>query len=541
MHKNKPTLGSQFSEVFDTLKAKFDHPQSSSQKNKNAKPKKEQRDRQSRRKNIKHEAAVKSKPRNKGKKRYVEVKKVDTRCYDNPGKVARSRNDVSPPAETPPLHEISADVEHLDIRLPTANAIASPSIDPNIDMTASDGEPAVIGLDFGTAFTKAVIHWRNRHYIVDWKEIIDSEDPYLLPSSFSEHDSGIVLLGDVSEVGWTSRKGLKISIIENTDDNFSSDVEATIFISLVTRHIRGWAERTFKDMGATTLRWRLHLGLPASPFQSEKIQERLYRIAKNAWSASFYQGQISRAVVTKIYSHSSRQHTIPIKVVPEFLAQLHPYLKSSQSQEGLHGLIDIGAGTIDFVLFNIFRVEDSDRIPIFGDNVAPLGSHYLIATLSGRAGQSLQWEDSDASKAFSFFSERTEEIREQVSKRASIFKEHLKKGLSKALKSTHQLYPNAPVWKKQNEFPFFLCGGGSHISFYKTSIKDRKSLSISYKKIPLPKNVVGDIKAASFHRYSVAYGLSILPRNLAAITPTRDIEYIMPPDPVEIEDRDANR
>lgn len=541
MSKRKPTLGNQFSEVFDTLKAQFDHPDPSRKQSNRKKTDNDKREGQAPRRRIKHGPYVKKKPTTRENKGYTEVKAPDTSCYDTPEKEDASRYGRPPTVETPPLNEISADLEHLDIRLPSSYAIATSSSDPKSDMTASDGEPAVIGLDFGTAFTKAVIHWRNRHYIVDWKDIIDTEAPYLLPSSFSEHDSGTVLLGDITEPGWTSRKGLKISIIENTDDNFSSDIEATIFISLVARHIRGWAERVFKDMGATTLRWRLHIGLPASPFQSEEIQERLYTIAKNAWSISFYKGKISRTAVTKFYSSSSQHHIIPIKVVPEFLAQLHPYLKSSQSQEGLHGLIDIGAGTIDFVVFNIFRINDSDRIPIFGDNVAPLGSHYLIGALAGREGQSLQWEDSDASKAFAFFSEKTGEAREQVSQRASIFKEHLKRGLSQALKSTHQLYPKAPVWKKQNEFPFFLSGGGSHIPFYKTSIKDRKSLSISYKKIPLPKNIVGDIKAASFHRYSVAYGLSILPRNLAAITPTRDIEYIVPPDPQENEDRDASR
>lgn len=539
MSNKKPTLGSQFSGVFDTLKAQFDHPNPSSNKNKRMQPEKEQGDRQALQKRIKHGAAKKGKSRKMGKNRYVEVNIPDTRCYDTPEKVDTSH--PAPPVEIPPLHEISADLGHLDIRLPTSNAIATPSIDPSIDMTASDGEPAVIGLDFGTAFTKAIIHWRNRHYIVDWKEIIDTEDPYLLPSSFSEHDSGTVLLGDVDEAGWTSRKGLKISIIENTDDNGSSDIEATIFISLVSRHIRRWAERTFKDMGAKTLRWRLHIGLPASPFQSGEIQERLYRIASNAWSLSLTKGQVSRDAVTKLFNSSSQHPTTPIKVVPEFLAQLHPYLKSSQSQEGLHGLIDIGAGTIDFVVFNIFRVDDSDRIPIFGDNVAALGSHYLIGTLAGIAGQRLRWEDRDASEAFVFFSERTGEARDQVLQRALIFKEHIKRGLSQALQSAHLLYKNAPVWKKSNEFPFFLCGGGSHIPFYMISIKDRKSLSIAYKKIPLPKNVVGDIKSSSFHRYSVAYGLSILPRNLAAITPTRDIEYVSPPDPVEIEDRDASR
>lgn len=282
-------------------------------------------------------------------------------------------------------------------------------------------------------------------------------------------------------------------------------------------------------------------GLPASPFQSEQIQERLYRIASNAWTIGLRNGAVSRDIVKTLTTDSPQKTSIPIKVVPEFLAQLHPYIKSSQSQEGLHGLIDIGAGTVDFVIFNIFRVDDSDRVPIFGDNVAPLGSHYLIGSLAGRGGQALQWEDEDATKSFAFFSERTGEPREQVSQRAAVFKEHLKRGLSQAMKSAHRLYTNAPVWRKANEFPFFLCGGGSHIPFYKTSIKDRKSLNITYKNIPLPKNIVGDIKGKSFHRYSVAYGLSILPRNLAAITPTRDIEYVLPPDPVEIEDRDASR
>ncbi|MBB3189741.1 hypothetical protein [Halomonas cerina] len=542
MSHKKPTLGNQFSGLFDQIKVRFDDKPTSEEKPEHGQKRKDKTREKNPRGKVKARSSVKRKPSKPKKRNYVEVKAPDTSCYDVPRRPSGSSTSKNlSPVDLPPLHEISADVENLDIHLPNSNAIASPSINPNDGMTARDGEPAIIGLDFGTAFTKAIIHWRNRHYIVDWKDIIDAKDPHLLPSSFSEHTSGSTLLGDVDEAGWTSKKGLKISIIENTADNKASDIDATIFIALVTRYIRGWAEKKFKDMGAEKLRWRLHVGLPASPFQSEKKQDRLMRIASHGWSIGLNQGIITRESVTDATAGPSPDSHIPIKVVPEFLAQLYPYLKSSKSQEGLHGLIDIGAGTVDFVIFNIVRIDNSDKIPIFGDNVSPLGSHYLIGALAGRRGQTIPWHDSDASKSFAFFSERTGEPREEISLRTRIFDQHVKKALGHALKSARSLFTNSPVWRRQNEFPFFLCGGGSHITFYKHSIKNRKSLSIAYRNIPLPKNIVGDINPKSFHRYSVAYGLSILPRNLAAITPKRDIDPVLPPDPIETEDRDASR
>lgn len=544
MAYKKPTLGNQFSGVFDDLKAQIGEKEKD-HKNVSA----DESDKDSKRKN-KAQKKIKPKPpargqRSKGRRKsYVEVQAPDTSCYHIPSRPPHSPGKKpGKTPELPSLAEISADLEKLQIELPTSDAIVTPSASPNDELTEKDkdGEPVIIGLDFGTAFTKAVIQWRNRHYIVDWKDIIDAKDTYLLPSSFSEHDSGFIVLGDSHESGWTSIKGLKISIIENTTNNFSSDIKATVFIALVTRYIRGWAEKTFKDKGAIKFRWRLHIGLPASPFQSEDIQHRLNKIASNAWSIGFQPGMITRKTVENAFENSPSSNPIPIKVVPEFLAQLHPYLKSSKIQEGLHGLVDIGAGTVDFVIFNVFRTRTTDKIPIFGHNVSPLGSHYLIANLAGHKGQAITWHDSDASKSHTFFSERTGESTEEVSQRNGIFYKHFKKALVNALDSARSLYHNSPVWRKENTFPFFLCGGGSHIDFFRQSIKDRNQLSIAYKDIPLPKNIVGDIKPNTFHRYSVAYGLSMLPRNLASITPTRDIEPIKPSAPVEIEDRDASR
>ena len=73
-----------------------------------------------------------------------------------------------------------------------------------------------------------------------------------------------------------------------------------------------------------------------------------------------------------------------LKAVPEFVAQITSYSHSPQRADGLHLLVDCGAGTVDVVSFNVFRHPNlEDRYQIWSSEVQPKGTRFLMESYLG--------------------------------------------------------------------------------------------------------------------------------------------------------------
>ncbi len=82
-------------------------------------------------------------------------------------------------------------------------------------LEAQDGRLAILGLDFGTAFTKAVVRWSGRHYAVDWSDAVEGGDHHLLASVFSEAPDGRCVLCAHPAAGWSVREGIKLQLLSS--------------------------------------------------------------------------------------------------------------------------------------------------------------------------------------------------------------------------------------------------------------------------------------------------------------------------------------
>lgn len=72
------------------------------------------------------------------------------------------------------LIEASADVRDLRIVAAMSHPRGLVGLAPVVE--DEGGRLAILGLDFGTAFTKAVVRWSGRHYAVDWSGSVEGED-----------------------------------------------------------------------------------------------------------------------------------------------------------------------------------------------------------------------------------------------------------------------------------------------------------------------------------------------------------------------------
>lgn len=448
-----------------------------------------------------------------------------------PAKPKQAAVKPAPLQDTRSLEDVSADLGRLSVRMPTENpkpgkSSAHSGAWPGRLLRSSAensarSSPAVVGFDFGTAFTKAVVRWEGRAYPIDWGNAALSQHGKLLPSVFSEFDDGRLQLGHESDGASQSFQGLKAALLQMAPDAdfLTSPVEnAAAFMALALRDVRlRFLDITKSQRGSASF-GRLNVGLPAAPWQMTPIRSRLERISQTAWKLALDDQPITRQRVRSTLARLGPAADPRINVIAEFAAQLASYMEAPSREDDLHALIDIGAGTVDFVSFNAHRGHGRNVLPIACSQVERLGSHYLLAALAGKSGQEHEWDDRDASQANDFFADRCADPISEVRARRNVFNSSFKAVLNDLGSRTHSWYPNSPRFaSKPHRMPLFLCGGGASIEAFRNLIEGFTGIHFELRELPLPDGAQGIITQSEFPRLSVAYGLSLLARNIAEV------------------------
>jgi len=394
--------------------------------------------------------------------------------------------------------------------------------------------PIYMGIDFGTAFTKASIGFGGSDiFIVDWAGIKNGHDQFTLPGEFSVLEDGTCVVGRSPSANRVATD-LKLPFLEGHASQ-SSLVDATIFLALVMRYIRGWWFHNHMGLIKTkAIEWNINLGAPTTPWQDNKIRNKYVKAAKAAWVMSCSDKPISVDHAQQLLI-SSDLSCPPVEIVPEFVAQIASYTRSPQRQPDLHLLVDVGAGTVDVVTFNVHQDENTgeDIFPIFWASVSNLGTHYLMSRRLHEFPHinDEHWNDATTVPNASVFARLIRGSPESVSNVDRIHTSDVAQAIATVLRTTKlRRYRNSPNW--QEGIRVFFCGGGSSCDTFAQSIALASKLSgfpLSRLGFPIP----GRLKANSlpsdqFHRVSVAYGLGMDVFNLGNIIPIAEVENDTP-------------
>lgn len=355
----------------------------------------------------------------------------------------------------------------------------------------------VIGLDFGTAYTKVVIGETTKAYAVPFPEYVDKDNPYLLPGVLSLDKRGHAHLGRRPDA--RTYTDLKMRLLDR-DMSDETIVLITIFIARVLQEVRIWFLTSHAGAyGGMRLDWCVNVGLPTSQYHDEKLKHFYRDIVKAAWLASVKPEPVTVSLVEDCFADSTASlKDEDIGLFPEFVAQVNSYVKSPMRQSDLHLLVDVGAGTVDVAVFVVHENDQGDLFPIFSKSVSKRGVQYLPNEPQGQ-------------KIFS------ELLRRQIKTDIDFVR--------------NGKYPEYWDPARANVLPFFLCGGGAYVDFYE-AIADRmvnKSFPCALRKLELPvpqRLVAQEVRAAEYHRLSVAYGLSFDAFDIGQIVPEHEIEEV---------------
>ncbi len=391
-----------------------------------------------------------------------------------------------------------------------------------------------LGIDFGTAYTKASIGFGGDVFIVDWEGVKAGEERFTLPGEFSVLRDRSCILGRSRDAARVA-SDLKLPFLEGNASN-ATLIDTTVFLALIMRYVRAWW--FYRHQGIIqnrSLKWHVNLGAPTTPWHDNEVRRKYEDAAKAAWMISLGMAPISpdqaeHALLGRLkgFKDESLPH---IEIVPEFVAQIASYTRSPQRQHDLHLLIDVGAGTVDVVTFNVHRDDQSgeDRFPIFSAAVKNLGTHYLMSRrlqscLVERQGS---WDDASSVPSAVKFSEVSGMRLEEVQCADEAHTTDVASAISSVLRRTRmKRYRRSPNWT--GGIRVFLCGGGSSCDTFVPSLSvaaSQAGVPLSPIRLPLPERLKAqNLSPEQFHRVSVAFGLGMDVFNLGQIVSMAEVE-----------------
>jgi hypothetical protein len=219
--------------------------------------------------------------------------------------------------------------------------------------------------------------------------------------------------------------------------------------------------------------------------------------------------------------------------VPESVAQAESYLSSLRVRKGIHALIDLGAGTSDISIFDVREVTHRKYCPFIAAMNIPCGTREIERLIVSSANPHVE--------------PTMEQVRLQLEKFAAGgwrtanrgLKEDVKRGLTNIWKRTeavwceaYRKHQNQSYWRGEN-VQVFLCGGGSKLPFVRDvfEVPWRENLfgRFPVNDLPVPTREWKDASDAPFHRFAVAYGLTIPVQELGDYVLPRDAPETTPP------------
>jgi hypothetical protein len=393
-----------------------------------------------------------------------------------------------------------------------------------------------IGIDFGTAYTKMAISAAQKVFLIDWDGVRLSSQRYLLPGELSVESDTSTWLGRKSADA-NVINNLKLPFLSGQDPGLEASAKAVVFLAWLMRYARAWLYHTQPSLVKNRrLAWEVNIGIPTDSYASDPLKPIYSRIGCCGWQLSQTQGEPALAIASSMLKAESPDLQAiglnDINLMPEFVAQIAGYVNSPQRQNGLHLLVDVGAGTLDIASFNVHRetLESENRFPVFASAVKYLGTHYLMAYRIRELGlKNTQWDDLSGTPTADEIARNLSLGIDDIRKVDVDFSKEISKSIAAVLQYTKQeRYPLAPEWRAG--LRVFLAGGGSGSAVYQAGLQQSFSnmkVPFRYFNMPIPDDVLFcKFDSSHFHRMSVAYGLTFDAESIGRIIRPHEIENL---------------
>ena len=391
----------------------------------------------------------------------------------------------------------------------------------------------VIGIDFGTRFTKvAVSDGRQRQVWAD-----DSRQK-LIPSIIHVAPNGNVISYPSPELPGSEKiEYLKMLLAESSDRVFRSvrqsvygkPIEglvrplAAAFLSGLIRHVRASVIRRRPDLEQRSVSWFVNVGVPVQHYDANMDAFREVAAVAFHWSQrdlTKYKVDDLKAAYDQI-AGALDCNSSPAQVVPELTAAIHQLIRDPNREDTLYGLVDVGGGTLDGAIFHVNRSGIGRPLRIHAARVEQCGtiavSRMMVAEIYSKLSDYVESALVSKQETPTLQLPLTKPLNFREDRSAEILVQNVIGGVIQSTR--RQLYgqmfsPRVDATTRDTPpLRVFMAGGGATSAWYKSAIEKiflARNLSqfgltgIHSEIISKPADYRGD----DFPRFVIALGLA---------------------------------
>jgi len=418
----------------------------------------------------------------------------------------------------------------------------------------------IIGLDFGTSCSKIIVHVPYEAggpaFVVPFMPFANADYPQLVPTHLSQSSAGEYTIPDDGEPSGIDN--LKLALMQSTrgrigdsQNSLSAECErAVAYLALIFKFVRQWFLREQKEaFRHLQIDWQVNIGIPSASYEEPDAKNLFIHLISCAWLVSttneVITGDDIRAcskLVRDDNSGAQLRDLVDYDVIPEVAAEVAGYAVSKFRDEGLHLIVDVGAGTLDVCGFLLFENDGRDNFPLLTAEVNALGAAILdLHRKQAITGAIEGWfNESGVAKSATHpiaddpvdYTPNKTLVLDAFSLAEQAFLEKCQNQIHRVVASLKaKRDPFSSRWRTEG-LPVFICGGGKGLKIHENLILDltewlKKNYGVvgaKEIKIPKPENLRGELGKTDYHRLAVAWGLS---------QPSIDIGECIPPDQTE--------
>jgi hypothetical protein len=414
----------------------------------------------------------------------------------------------------------------------------------------------VVGLDWGTSATKVIFREpygiNSPAFLIDFGGIGYPGNSFLLPSRLFVDQSGFVSLAPGRDSKAVDDLKLRLmaddpeDVVATLQEGTVSAAEAAaLYVACVLRNARSWfLKQHAEKYRQYRIDWSLNLGIPVSTLDEAPKRHLFHTVAAVGWWLSTSRCPLTVNLARKgleLANEDKLDDGLPdyaINVVPEVVAQVSGYARSTARNNGLHVLLDVGAATVDIAGFILFDREGEDRYSLLCARVEEIGAYKLHEKRVDAVSAESKWKARLSRSEISEWLLTLEKTCTPMTGVPAKMSEYYPPAVRAKLSAPGQpdetfkrlcrqcieyvlgelrvnRYPRAPAW--QNGLPFFVAGGGQSVNPYARAVASakfdwmdhRQCAPFNLSSLPAPSNLdAKTFRGEDYHRISVAYGLS---------------------------------
>lgn len=429
-----------------------------------------------------------------------------------------------------------------------------------------------LGIDLGTSFSKVVWRIRDNAHPVCFGAERGSLGHYLVPSVVAFDGESFVTGADLigapdvehripnfkmclacvcdSDSSCSppscalSNWGLAVSKLPAEGGEAVKIVNALFLGKLISRAKRIILGELESRNVVGQVRWNANLAVPEKYMDRSPVLGGFKRVLRTAWLMADVldeqDGLSSLDEILDCYESAKALESdgrgLDCHVYPEVGAEVASVTLSRAAKDGFYVFVDIGAGTVDASVFNLYRHKGDHKHNTYAAEVYKSGAAHVETSAGLKLAQaSAGWlkgvkENNLDSKVAS---QRADDLlKPYVAEALDEIGEQVKSQLIGLFKEAYEKYSGECNWE---EIQLVLGGGGASLPAYRAaavkafSLKNRRAVGSNITEIDL--DLPGDFRPGglarnTFHRFAVAYGLSFPYIELPELTLASEVKAL---------------